>query len=87
MKSTALAKIVVGVVVECRKARSPWLDFLWRPISVFVGTPSAVPWTQAAVTASVASPRGLLISSRRRMFSVINNREETFHEVDAPKTQ
>ena len=46
MKSTALAKIVVGVVVECRKARSPWLDFLWRPISVFVGTPSAVPWTR-----------------------------------------
>jgi len=46
MKSTALAQIVVGVVVECRKARSPWLDFLWRPISVFVGTPSAVPWTR-----------------------------------------
>ncbi len=46
MKSTALAKIVVGVVVECRKARSPWLDFLWRPVSVFVGTPSAVPWTR-----------------------------------------
>src|SRR3981189_712758 len=46
MRSTALAKIVVGVVVECRKARSPWLDFLWRPVSVFVGTPSAVPWTR-----------------------------------------
>ena len=46
MRSTALAKIVVGVVVECRKARSQWLDFLWRPVSVFVGTPSAVPWTR-----------------------------------------
>jgi hypothetical protein len=33
------------VVVERRKAKSPWLDFLWRPVSVFVGTPSAVPWT------------------------------------------
>jgi hypothetical protein len=32
--------------VERRKARSPWLDFLWRPISVLVGTPSATPWTQ-----------------------------------------
>jgi len=31
--------------VERRKARSPWLDFLWRPISVLVGTPSATPWT------------------------------------------
>ena len=46
MKSTALVKIVLGVVVERRKARSPWLDFLWRPISVLVGTPSATPWTQ-----------------------------------------
>jgi hypothetical protein len=39
---------VVGVVVERRKARSPWLDFLWRPVSVFVGTPSALPWTRIA---------------------------------------
>ena len=46
MRSTALARIVVGVVVERRKARSPWLDFLWQPVSVFVGTPSAVPWTR-----------------------------------------
>ena len=45
MRSTALATIVVGVVVERRKARSPWLNFLWRPVSVLVGTPSAVPWT------------------------------------------
>ena len=33
------------MVVERRKARSPWLDFLWRPISVLAGTPSATPWT------------------------------------------
>jgi hypothetical protein len=46
MRSTALARIVVGVVVERRKARSPWLDFLWRPVSVLVGTPSAAPWTR-----------------------------------------
>ena len=48
MRSTALASIVVGVIVERRKAKSPWLDFLWRPVSVLVGTPSAVPWTQIA---------------------------------------
>jgi hypothetical protein len=46
MRSTALAKIVVGVVVERRKAKSPWLDFLWQPVSVLVGTPSAAPWTR-----------------------------------------
>jgi hypothetical protein len=46
MRSTALARIVVGVVVERRKAKSPWLDFHWRPVSVLVGTPSAVPWTR-----------------------------------------
>ena len=46
MRSTALATIVVGVVVERRKASSPWLDFLWRPVSVLAGTPSAVPWTR-----------------------------------------
>jgi hypothetical protein len=46
VRSTALARIVVGVVVERRKAKSPWLDFLWRPVSVFVGTPSAAPWTR-----------------------------------------
>ena len=46
MRSTALARIVVGVVVERRKAKSPWLDFLWRPVSVFAGTPSAAPWTR-----------------------------------------
>lgn len=45
MRSTALARITVGVVVERRKARSMWVDFLWRPVSVFVGNPSAVPWT------------------------------------------
>ena len=46
MRSTALARIVVGVVVERRKAKSPWLDFLWRPVFVFAGTPSAAPWTR-----------------------------------------
>ena len=45
MRSTALAHIPVGVVVERRKARSMWVDFLWRPVSVFTGKPSAAPWT------------------------------------------
>jgi Protein of unknown function (DUF3305) len=45
LRSTTLARITVGVVVERRKARSMWVDFLWRPVSVFVGSPSAAPWT------------------------------------------
>jgi hypothetical protein len=45
LSATALARIPVGVVVERRKAKSPWLDFLWRPVSVLVGKPSAMPWT------------------------------------------
>jgi hypothetical protein len=45
LRSTALAKIAVGVVVERRKARSMWADFLWRPVSVLVGETSAAPWT------------------------------------------
>jgi hypothetical protein len=32
-------------MVERRKAKSMWVDFLWRPVSVFVGNPSAAPWT------------------------------------------
>jgi hypothetical protein len=45
LRSTALTRIAVGVVVERRKARSMWVDFLWRPVSVFVGNASAAPWT------------------------------------------
>jgi hypothetical protein len=32
-------------MVERRKAKSMWVDFLWRPVSVFVGSPPAAPWT------------------------------------------
>ena len=51
MKSTALARIAVGVVVERRKAVSTWVDFLWRPVSVFAGNPSAAPWTPLSAEA------------------------------------
>jgi Protein of unknown function (DUF3305) len=43
--STALARMVVGVVVERRRARGAWTDFLWRPVSVLAGQPSTAPWT------------------------------------------
>jgi hypothetical protein len=55
MRSTALARIVVGVLVERREAKSPWLDFLWRPVSVLVGTPSALPWTRISEEGGAAT--------------------------------
>jgi hypothetical protein len=43
-----LAQIAVGVVVERRKAESPWIDFTWRATTVLPGAPEAVPWTPLA---------------------------------------
>ena len=34
-----LASTRVGVVVERRKAKSPWVDYVWRPIAALPGTP------------------------------------------------
>jgi hypothetical protein len=45
LTSTPLARIPVGVVVERHKARSSWLDFVYRPVSVLTGVPAAAPWT------------------------------------------
>ena len=41
-------RLAVGVVVERRKATSPWADVLWRPIAVLAGLPEAAPWTALA---------------------------------------
>jgi hypothetical protein len=41
----ALLRIAVGVIVERRKAQSPWIDFTWKPVSVLAGLPDASPWT------------------------------------------
>jgi hypothetical protein len=38
-------RIPVGVVVERRKATSPWLDSVWRSVAVLCGLPDAAPWT------------------------------------------
>jgi hypothetical protein len=45
VSSTALTRIAVAVVVERRKAKSPWLDFIWRPVVVLAGSPAAAPWS------------------------------------------
>ena len=43
-----LARIEVGVVVERRKARSAWTDYVWRPVTILAGRPEAAPWTVLA---------------------------------------
>jgi hypothetical protein len=54
LRSTALAHIPVGVVVERRNARSVWADFLWRPVSVLAGKTSAAPWAPLDAEAETA---------------------------------
>jgi hypothetical protein len=44
-----LQRIPVGVIVERRKAISPWADFIWRPVAVLSGLPDAAPWTSLAL--------------------------------------
>jgi hypothetical protein len=40
-----LARTTIGVVVERRKAKSPWVDYVWRPIAALPGAPETPPWT------------------------------------------
>lgn len=40
-----LLRIRVGIVVERRKADSPWIDFVWRAVAVLPDEPEAEPWT------------------------------------------
>ena len=41
----------VGVVVERRKAKSQWIDFVWKPVAVLPGVPEVPPWTVLAAEA------------------------------------
>jgi hypothetical protein len=43
-----LVRIPVGIVVERRKAISPWADVVWQPVAILPGLPEAPPWTQLA---------------------------------------
>jgi hypothetical protein len=43
-----VVRMSVGVVVERRKARSPWIDVIWRPAAALGGFPDATPWTELA---------------------------------------
>jgi hypothetical protein len=41
-----LVTIPVGVVIERRRSKSSWVDFVWRPMAVLPGVPDAAPWTR-----------------------------------------
>lgn len=55
MNSDPSVEIPVGVVVERRRADSPWIDFTWRAVTVLPGEPSTQPWTQLAASGDAAT--------------------------------
>ena len=49
MSTTApLSAIPVGVIVERRAAKSPWIEYVWRAVAVLAGQPETAPWTPLA---------------------------------------
>ena len=40
-----LASTIIGVVIERRKAKSQWVDYVWRPLAALPGVPETPPWT------------------------------------------
>ncbi|MCL4802493.1 MAG: DUF3305 domain-containing protein [Xanthobacteraceae bacterium] len=55
MTVAPLASIPVGVVAERRKAKSAWIDHVWRPLAVLDGIPAAAPWTMLSQDEDVAT--------------------------------
>lgn len=45
MSPAPLSQVTVGVVVERRKADSPWIDFLWRPVGILPDAPEMPAWS------------------------------------------
>ena len=41
-----LVSIPVGVVVERRKAKSQWIEHVWRPIVALPGVPDTAAWSK-----------------------------------------
>lgn len=50
-----ILSIPVGVVIERRKAISPWADFVWRPVAVLAGVPETPINTLVAAAEDKAS--------------------------------
>ena len=45
--------IAVGVIVEKRKAASPWIDHIWSPVAVLPGLPEAASMTLIETSISI----------------------------------
>jgi hypothetical protein len=45
--------VEVGVIVERRALKNPWVDHAWMPVAVLAGAPAAAPWTELHGTAEV----------------------------------
>jgi hypothetical protein len=45
MSADSLEAIEVGVIVARSNAKSQWIEFTWKPVSVLVGLPDAAAWT------------------------------------------
>ena len=43
--------VEVGVVVERRVLKNPWIDHAWMPVAVLAGAPATAPWTVLNQTA------------------------------------
>ena len=50
-----LLRIPVGVVVERRKAASPWAEVIWRPVALLGGIPDAAAWTPLTTDGDTAT--------------------------------
>ncbi len=44
--------LTVGVVLERRRARSPWVDVLWVPVAVLPGAPELAPFAPLGASAT-----------------------------------
>ena len=55
MSVAPLAQVSVGIIVERRKAESPWIDFTWRPTTALPGEPVAAPWPQLSADDETAT--------------------------------
>jgi hypothetical protein len=54
-RSPPLHRLSVGVIIERRRAKSPWIDFVWRPVAALPGAPDTAPWTALAQDGEAAT--------------------------------
>ncbi len=45
--------VEVGIIVERRALKNPWIDHAWLPVAVLTGAPATAPWTVLNQTAEV----------------------------------